>query len=107
MSAPIGPGDWVECCPPAGYRGGISRAEIKCAGSYPRPGGVYQVREVGSFRSPDGMTDGLRLVGIVASYPGHPDAWWTASCFRPIYRPSESLLRDLLQPIPAELESAQ
>lgn len=102
MTAPIGPGDWVECAPPSGYRGDIPIEQVGISGSYPKRGHVYRVREVGQYRTLQGMEDGLRLVGIVASTPGHPDSWWPARCFRPIYRPKAELIQSLLAPTPAK-----
>ena len=99
MSA-IGPGDWVECAPPSGYRGEIPIEEIGISGGYPKGGHVYRVREVGQYWNLKGIMDGLRLVGIVASIPDHPDAWWPAECFRPIYRPKADLIERLMAPAP-------
>lgn len=99
MSQDIGPGDFVECAPPAEYRGTIDAAQLKISGSYPRRGEIYQVREIGTYRNDDGLTPGVRLVGLVVSYPGHPDCWFNANCFRPIYRPKSSLIEGLKQPV--------
>lgn len=94
MSAPIGPGDWVECCPK--FYVAQPPLGVTLIGSWPTPGRIYQVRECG-FRT--GTNDpAIRLVGIVASYPGHPDCWWPTRHFRPIYRPKADLIEQLKAP---------
>lgn len=104
MSA-IGSGDFVECAPAPGYRGEVPRELVKVLGLYPERGGIYQVREVGHYGA-GGINPGLRLVGIIASIPGHPDAWWPAEQFRPIYSPKQSLIEDLKRPVelPADVQ---
>ena len=93
MSAPIGPGDWVELAPK------FYRAEpwpsVTLSGPWPSPGRIYQVREVGMM---NGDEPAIRLVGIVASYPGHPDCWWPLKHFRPTYRPNADFIEQLKRP---------
>lgn len=106
MSA-IGPGDWVECCPPADWQGEVPVSEVKTKGEYPQRGKIYQVREVGQYRSRGfKLCDGIRLVGIIASIPGHPDAWFPVECFRPIYRPRPEAFTDLLK-LPTDAPSKE
>lgn len=93
MSAPIGPGDWVECvkCSPHGHMRGL------------RLGGVYRVCEIiHGPRSCDGCGtnhEGLALDGLFAN-PG-----WAICAFRPIYRPRADLIQRLLSPVPGVRES--
>lgn len=84
MSA-IGPRDFVECAPRADRPREVSMKDLSVKGAYPKPGGIYQVRQCGWYRAIGGkVTPGIRLVGIVVSLPGHPDAWFCADDFRPI-----------------------
>lgn len=99
MSA-IGPGDWVECLLSEAMRNPDPRITVTPA--WPVAGGLYRVRDLGSYRTNDGaLHDGLRLVGIVGSQPGYPDAWWNLNYFRPIYRPNAELIASLLAPAPS------
>lgn len=104
MSA-IGSGDWVECIGCDDRKTVVvPRKSVTIKGlGYPQRGMLYQVREARVYHTPEGPDDGLRLFGIVASISGHPDAWWSARGFRPIYRPKADLLASLMQPAP-ELE---
>lgn len=81
MSA-IEPGVWVECVDDA-PRGFPSRVQRGC---------VYQVNEV--VRGGAGIT----LIGV----DPFPFAGWWINRFRPIWRGPQSLIQDLLQPIPAD-----
>jgi hypothetical protein len=98
MSGAVGLGDFVICDPPAGYRLSLAPG-CSVQGRIPERGGIYQVREVGSYASRDlnCLRDGLRLVGIVACQPGHPDAWWAADCFRPISGGQRGMFDELLR----------
>lgn len=109
MAAAIGPGDWVERVPPPpDFRAEIDSANIRHSGPRPVLGGIYCVRAVGTYRSLAGeRCHGLKLVGIIASIPGHPDAWFAAEGFRPVYRPRADFIESLKQPSPArETEAA-
>lgn len=86
----IGPGDWVECCIPADWRGDTDpgRGGCQCRGPYPYQGSVHQVRAVGDYMSSRyERQPGLRLEGTIVSAPGHPDMWFNARCFRLRKRP--------------------
>jgi hypothetical protein len=77
-SAPIGPGDWVEC--------------VKVApGNEHLIGSIYQISSVGDWR-------GQPWVNVC----GVPKPWgrpgWHARCFRPIYRPDASFIASLKAP---------
>lgn len=89
MSAPIGPGDWVE--------------RLRTANGLVK-GSLWRVAEVGPgwvdgllpgcAVCQDPRSPGLRLVGD--PFADHPKLW--CSCgFRPIYRPNASLTADLLR----------
>lgn len=82
MAEPIGPGDWVECRPK--FYVAQPPQHVTLIGPWPKPGAIYQVREAGLM--PGSAEPAIRLAGIVASYPGHPDCWWPVKHFRPIYR---------------------
>lgn len=100
MGSPVGPGDWVECFPQFWQ----SQPDyVSLTGRWPEPGGIYVVREIGVMPGRD-CEPAIRLVGVVARCPGHPDCWWPLKHFRPIYRPDESLIERLLEPLPADLE---
>lgn len=90
MSADIGPGDWVEA---VGMNPALSRGR-RIAGVFTL-GALYQVEESRVFE-PTG-----ELGVIIRDMPRstHVTGMWNALCFRPIYRPRESLIRDLLEPI--------
>jgi hypothetical protein len=98
MSAPIGPGDWVELIDPA------------WAGqTFPRQGGIYcieSVEDCGDNTCGDcGGSVGLDLVQV----PPLEDCAWCPCQFRPIYRPRADLIEQLKQPAPPavrELEDA-
>jgi len=105
MSA-IGPGEFVECRIPANRRPAPNKPGLKLVGSFPVEGGIYCVRAVGDYLSTEGMQPGLRLVGIVASMPGHPDMWFPVVCFRPVYRPKPDAFTGLLETPADDLVSA-
>lgn len=90
MSAPIGPGDWVECIrmSPTG----------KGDGGFLRVGALYCVDRVRIFvRGTDGQRrPALTLVG----QPQQPRGAYRVDLFRPIYRRDETLLARLMQPVP-------
>jgi len=95
MSAPIGPGDWVECVnAESGWTDGDPRLVL---------GAIYVVEEV-AIRRRDPRT-GLETVGLyLREVPSHVP--WSITRFRPIYRPSESLFLQRLMEVPApELET--
>lgn len=97
MSAPIGPGDWVECVDDrASDFGSFGKGEVVVAG------GVYLVSEVLMAFAPNGTRrPSLRLAGVVAP-PSRRFRLCAldATRFRPIYRPDESLTRRLMEPLP-------
>lgn len=101
MSA-IGPGDWVERDPDfRNPRRAIPKSEVSVRGGWPEFGKLYQVRDMQVLRGEEGcLWQGLRLVGVVATISGHPDAYWPAEGFRPIYRPKADLIESLK--VPAE-----
>lgn len=91
MGQAIGPGDWVERDPH--YRGEpeIPRERVEVRGEWPVIGRIYKVRAVGAYWTLEGVREhGLKLDGIVASIPGHPDAWWPTASFRPTLEPAEA-----------------
>lgn len=96
MSAPVAPGDWVEC---VGPKGAASRQRPDIVG-----GRIYMVDDlVTGFRCGKcGTFDhaGLHLVGIARHEPGG----FGGCQFRPIYRPDESLIKRLFEPLPADVE---
>lgn len=94
MSADIGPGDWIECV---------------FAGEHPEApnarlivGAIYVAEWVGQGAYKRELAPGVRVVGD--PLPAH--CAWRLSDFRPVRRPGGNILRDLLQPIDAELEAA-
>lgn len=104
MSAAIGPGDFVERDPaysPDSPTIPVSAITFR-EGDFPCVGRIYRCRAVGTYREAPhgGLVDGLKLEGIVAAVPGHPDCWWRLEAFRPIYRPKQSLIEQLKQPAP-------
>ena len=88
MSAPIGPGDWVEAVEGGGRGEG---AQV---------GGVYQIRTIEpgadfgdcELHGPECAHDACTLVEC-------PSDEYCVGAFRPIYRPKSELLRDLLKPV--------
>lgn len=104
MSAAIGPGDWVECIrmtSPAVISAGVRAGCIYC---------VEAIKDMAPRRCVSCGSGcpsiALRLQGIRFAPLGYSANWICAGAFRPIYRPSQSLIRDLQQPIPADLEHA-
>jgi hypothetical protein len=57
-------------------------------------GAVYRVRDCGPWLLTDQTWVSIEGKRDPEPYPG-----WDAGCFRPIYRPDEKLIRDLLQPV--------
>jgi hypothetical protein len=90
MSAPIGPGDWVECIAP-------------CEEYGLRAGAIYCVEEVA-----EPATDGScqhcsgGCFGVLVSEAWLPvaEGYWCGARFRPIYRPKSSIIEQLKQPAP-------
>lgn len=94
MSAPIGPGDYVEC-----YRGTDRGIDAASGTGGVIVGGVYCVREVIRGRYADGaIGEGLRFVGIQAFDANGREGGWPTEMFRPVYRPNQELIRSLLKP---------
>lgn len=87
MSAPIGPGDWVEC---------VDASACPAYGPTPLVVGlIYAVERI------DGRADvvggvALHLVGVRS---GGPQGGFGAFRFRPVYRPRTDLIETLLQPV--------
>lgn len=102
MSAPIGPGDWVEC------------VESRQGTLLLRVGAIYQIEAVRNFEwSCDGCEPGecdqcgVRCVGLDSSRPGYSGGWICSRRFRPVYRPKSEIIQALKQPSPTrELEDA-
>lgn len=88
MSAPIGPGDWVECVATSvdfGFRPGQI---YRCTGAPPK---VLPCKTCGKEHT------GLTLSQAPAPRPA---TWlWPICCFRPIYRPKSELIEQLKQPV--------
>jgi hypothetical protein len=86
MSA-IGPGDFVECVDGSPLSNPKRPPVIE--------GAVYRVHAIKSVLAANGeAVEALLLVGLNT----YPDAY-SMRRFRPIYRPDEKLIRDLLQPV--------
>lgn len=87
MSEPIGVGDWVECIDPEEDETEPNTMEI---------GGIYQVSEtLESWECNEcGSTMGLHIAG----QPTLGNVPFCVCQFRPIYRPSASLIEDLSAP---------
>lgn len=98
MSAPIGPGDWVECI------GGTKGMSAHHPGLVV-VGQIYQVKEVGRFcRSTDGARyPSLTVFGVPDVIDGYRVSL-PVVIFRPIYSPKAELITNLLTTIPAEPE---
>lgn len=96
MSAPIGPGDWVEF-----YR--LWRGLTLSPHYAVELGGIYRVLElVPDMDNRDGTFEpGLRLYRTASQ---HEQVAYPVSCFRPIYRPKASLIESLKQPRTAVLK---
>lgn len=94
MSQPIGPGDFVECyrgedCPPV-YVGRIYRvvrvwdpAEVYDPCAACPPGENPPCVEIENIPSPD-------------------DTAWCSCCFRPVYRPKQTFINQVLTPVDLE-----
>lgn len=83
MSA-IGPGDFVECF----------KTEFP---SSPRLGKIFQcaaVKATPRCADSHGKCGAIWLVG-----DNTPAEGWALCCFRPIYRPKQSLIEDLSRPV--------
>lgn len=88
MSADIGSGDFVESLYTVGPEAGCIGIET---------GAVYRVRATVADRTPG--TCGHRFPFGVCLVGDDPRAArWCPCTFRPIYKPSASLIRDLLEP---------
>ena len=91
MSA-IGPGDFVECVDASPTRGG-----------WPVPfvaGAVYLVERLHVYSDAWACAGAIAVVirGCPNPYNGGEDGW-NPGRFAPVYRPKQSLILDLLQPI--------
>lgn len=91
MSAPIGPGDWVEC-----VDAGVLRPCARCnwwhrARPELQQGALYQIAGVGA-PDEDGEVS-YRLVGVEHAEGGA----FFEDRFRPIYRRNDGLIADLLR----------
>jgi hypothetical protein len=101
MSAPIGPGDWVEalidCDAEFGF-GAIVKGSVYCVESLSCGPGDEPCSSCGSVGP-----GGLILKGDAPHFAG---TGWCPCAFRPIYRPRADLIRSLKQPAPdRELET--
>lgn len=97
MSAPIGPGDWVECIDvtPRNSNGPGNLTWLRLL----RVGAIYRVQAVFTLDGEDGFA--------LAGFPPPPSPrmrGFRADRFRPIYRPSESLFLERLMDVPAAPE---
>jgi hypothetical protein len=91
MTDAIGPGDFVECVDASPDAWGWFDCPLVV-------GAIYTVHEcaTGTLR-PDGAKGrGLRLD---RHNPPIPRGFWGDHRFKPVYRPKQSLIRDLLEPI--------
>ncbi len=114
MSAPIGPGDWVELVGPFRGDGRALAAEYaavgwRVVGAY-YPGLITVCEAVApAMRLAGGrVVPGLR-VRAVKVFRGEREGWLPAFQWRPVYRPKQSLIESLKQPAPdavRELEDA-
>lgn len=86
MSAPIGPGDWVECINPLATS--IAYGALYC---------VEEVEVNDRLPCECGCVVGVELAGDVRD----PFSMWCAGCeVRPIYRPKSTFIDTLKQPAP-------
>lgn len=94
----IGPGDWVECvdtsAPPFPTFTNTSSVPAVLA-----KGGVYLVEQVVSSLQGRPML----VLKQVKALRNHLGAFY-AYRFRPVYRPREDLIQQLMQPLPADVE---
>lgn len=98
MSAPIGPGDWVECVGPFNGAAGLAAAGAKVIGEY-RVGMVALCEAVTPrMQLPDGaIVPGLKVREVKAFIAGR-EVWLAAYQWRPIYRPKADLIESLKAP---------
>lgn len=98
MSAPIGPGDWVECVAIE-----IANAPKPARGGRPLPGNVYRVRDVMLARCTETLRPmyGLLLDGIYSYHANGKEGAWHPKLFRPIY-PGGKLIPLLLEKLPED-----
>jgi hypothetical protein len=89
MSQPIGPGDWVECVNRTSQWGGLLGGCDRL-----RVGALYQV--VAVDRNPDDPA-----VLLAEARSDHVSGMFSASHFRPVYRPKSDFIEKLKQPAPA------
>lgn len=91
----IGPGDWVECIrsadvlTPGGLRGAVTA------------GAVYRVERIFRVEGRCGVCRDHPGTVLVLGQTAESGAGWCPCSFRPLYRPKEQLLRDLMEPVPA------
>lgn len=92
MTAPIGPGDWVECvnASPFHSRNAVSNRL--------RVGAIYQIANCGLDPG-----DGVPIVWLVGLDSGDFTRAFLAARFRPIYRPKASLIESLLTAKPVRV----
>ncbi len=93
MTAAMGPGDFVECVqcgdPVIGFH----------------PGVIYIVEGAGYWNGRPWLTCVGKPIPADFGYGPEYGPGWTASAFRPIYRPKASIIEALKQPAP-EMEPA-
>jgi hypothetical protein len=96
MSAPIGPGDYVEC-----VNAGSKWPGFPC---FLILGAIYTVERI-VLPGPDTVDDTVFLVGVKNPNDGRITprgdrvAGFALSRFRPIYRRSDTILKSVLEPV--------
>jgi hypothetical protein len=105
MSAPIGPGDWIECVGPFEGNGAGLAARYRALGY--TIVGAYHVglltictAVTSAMRLPDGrIVPGLQTRDVKAFRSGR-EVWLPAYQWRPVYRPKSEFIESLKQPSP-------
>ena len=95
----IGPGDWVECVDNAPRPGHLYKGCLVL-------GGVYQVHSIIPRHLVTTGEEALMLVGHVGKNTRGNWDCYTCDRFRPIYRPKQSIINALKQPISHVTEEA-
>lgn len=94
MTAPIGPGDFIECVDAGPMRPGVEPSGLVA-------GKIYTVRGVDVV--PDKFTNaGEPIVLLVEVCPPVETDGYDPARFRPVYRRDETLTARLLSDIPAD-----
>ena len=88
MSAPIGPGDWVE--------------RIDDINELAPRGTIARCVEIDSEEGTCSVCGDVNC-GLLLTVKHHPgDDYWCPNHWRPIYRPKADLIERLLEPVPDE-----